>query len=95
MKQVYVIFDGPPSHESGRFVEVETPDGHGVGPEGFSWESYPRHVSGLWRLGPFVVLDEGEVDEVRRSLQALRLELPESVIGHHSALVLKALGVER
>ena len=27
---VHVIFDGPPSHESGRFVEVETPDGKSI-----------------------------------------------------------------
>jgi hypothetical protein len=25
-----VVFDGPPSHESGRFVEVEGPDGAGI-----------------------------------------------------------------
>ena len=26
-----VVFDGPPSHESGRFIEVEDEDGAGVG----------------------------------------------------------------
>jgi hypothetical protein len=24
--EVFVVFDGPPGHESGRFVEAETPD---------------------------------------------------------------------
>ena len=31
MKAINVIFDGPPSHESGRFVEVETDEGVSVG----------------------------------------------------------------
>ena len=31
MKQaINIIFDGPPSHESGRFVEVETDDGKSI-----------------------------------------------------------------
>lgn len=46
---VYVVFDGPPSHESGRFVEVETEDGHGRGVG--EWEEHPT-APGLWRLGP-------------------------------------------
>lgn len=25
-----VVFDGPPSHESGRFVEVEAPEGNSI-----------------------------------------------------------------
>jgi len=28
--ELHVVFDGPPSHESGRFVEVESADGRGV-----------------------------------------------------------------
>ena len=28
--ELHIVFDGPPSHESGRFVEVETPDGKSV-----------------------------------------------------------------
>ena len=27
---IHVVFDGPPSHESGRFVEVELDNGHSV-----------------------------------------------------------------
>lgn len=30
MTYLDVVFDGPPSHESGRFVEVEAPDGRSV-----------------------------------------------------------------
>lgn len=48
---VFVIFDGPPAHESGRFVEVETKDGKGLGPAqiGADWKQRP---DGLWALGP-------------------------------------------
>ena len=45
---VFIIFDGPPSHESGRFVEVETESGHSVG--GIEWQ---QREDGLWALGPF------------------------------------------
>ena len=31
-REIHVVFDGPPSHESGRFVEVEDADGHSIGP---------------------------------------------------------------
>lgn len=52
-KAVYVIFDGPPSHESGRFVEVEDEQGqsHKVG----EWK---ERVGGWWALGPFVGAEE-------------------------------------
>lgn len=50
LQEVYVICDGPPAPESGRFVEVETPDGKGVGVG--EWD---RREDGLWRLGPFLV----------------------------------------
>ena len=29
-KPINIIFDGPPSHDSGRFVEVETDDGKSI-----------------------------------------------------------------
>lgn len=29
-EELHIVFDGPPSHESGRFVEVETSDGKSV-----------------------------------------------------------------
>lgn len=27
---IHIVFDGPPEHIAGRFVEVETPDGRGI-----------------------------------------------------------------
>jgi len=48
---LFVVFDGPPGHESGRFVEVETAAGRSVKAPG-SWHEHPT-APGLWRLGPF------------------------------------------
>lgn len=47
-EDLFVIFDGPPSHESGRFVEVETADGRSV-----SAGEWRERAAGLWSLGPF------------------------------------------
>jgi len=30
VQAINIVFDGPPSHQSGRFVEVETDDGHSI-----------------------------------------------------------------
>ena len=46
---VYVIFDGPPSHESGRFVEVENAQGKSVS----AGEWKPNGGTVYWQLGPF------------------------------------------
>lgn len=48
-KPVRIVFDGPPSHEAPRFVEVEDADGAGqrVG----EWKPYKE---GFWTLGFFV-----------------------------------------
>lgn len=45
MKELHVLFDGPPGHESGRFVECEDENGlaHDVG----HWE---EDDAGLWHL---------------------------------------------
>lgn len=40
-----VVFDGPPSHESGRFVEVENPDGASV-----NAGEWINRENGLWAL---------------------------------------------
>ncbi len=54
MKKVYVVFDGPPGPESGRFVELEDEEGRGVG--GVDWEEVPSEDgTPLWRLGPFLL----------------------------------------
>lgn len=55
---LYVVFDGPPSHKSGRFVELEDETGAGVGPAiGVDWrkEHVPDFFGGCdyWSLGPF------------------------------------------
>ena len=47
-EDLFIIFDGPPSHESGCFVEVETRDGRSVSAGGWVERS-----AGLWSLGPF------------------------------------------
>ena len=44
-KPINIIFDGPPSHESGRFVEVETDDGAGI-----SVGKWIDRKDGLWSL---------------------------------------------
>ena len=49
---IYIVFDGPPSHESGRFVEVEDEHGRGLGKAqtGSEWR---KREDGFWTLGPF------------------------------------------
>lgn len=44
---LYIVFDGPSGHESGRFVEVENADG-----EGRSVGEWEQHGERSWRLGP-------------------------------------------
>jgi hypothetical protein len=44
-RELRIVFDGPPSHESGRFVEVEDEHGHGV--NAGEWRERP---DGLWEL---------------------------------------------
>lgn len=47
---LWVVFDGPPSHESGRFVEVHNAEGEGVTVEA----QWMDEGDGFWTLGPFV-----------------------------------------
>jgi hypothetical protein len=44
-RKLRFVCDGPPSHESGRFVELEDENGHGVG--GYRWRKRPDD---LWEL---------------------------------------------
>lgn len=44
---VNIIFDGPPSHESGRFVEIENDQGESV--RFGEWKPHPK-VTGWWML---------------------------------------------
>jgi hypothetical protein len=45
MRELHIIFDGPPSHESGRFIEVEDENGRGV--NAGEWR---KRNDGLWEL---------------------------------------------
>lgn len=49
LRKVYVVFDGPPEHNAGRFVEVEDENGHSLRAGG--WE---KCKDGYWTLGPFL-----------------------------------------
>jgi len=42
---INIIFDGPPSHEAGRFVEVETDDGKGI-----NAGEWVKRGDGYWAL---------------------------------------------
>lgn len=42
---INIIFDGPPAHESGRFIEVETDAGAGIGVG-----EWIEKEDGLWAL---------------------------------------------
>ena len=44
-RKLHIVFDGPPSHEAGRFVEVETPDGKGV-----NYGKWKHRDDGFWVL---------------------------------------------
>lgn len=44
-RPINVVFDGPPSHASGRFVEVETDDGRSI--NAGEWR---QRDDGLWSL---------------------------------------------
>lgn len=81
----WVVFDGPPSHESGRFVELEDQDGHGLGParSGASW----RQEGELWALGPFIRVPD-PLPPMAGSTTAeedhrLRVEAVEAVLHRH------------
>lgn len=51
-RKFFIRFDGPPAHDSGRFVEVETADGLSVSPEASGARWYLQD-DGTWLLGPF------------------------------------------
>ena len=44
-RSYHIVFDGPPSHEAGRFVEVEDDDGRSIAPG--EWKD---RGDGLWEL---------------------------------------------
>lgn len=44
-RTIHIVFDGPPGAESGRFIEVEDSDGHGL-----SVGEWRERKDGLWEL---------------------------------------------
>ena len=67
MTALHIVFDGPPSHESGRFVECETPDGKSVN----AGEWFERQ-NGFWELRvkqPTPHSDEDLIDMIADAIQ--------------------------
>lgn len=67
MYPVFIVFDGPPSHDSGRFVEVETSDGKSV--SAGEW----KQDGGYWNLGPFYTADQLREAQVKVLLEAAEM----------------------
>ena len=55
MAEVRIVFDGPPSHESGRFVEVEDTEGRSI-----KCGTWHERTDGLWELR-IIGLDESAI----------------------------------
>lgn len=60
-----VVFDGPPNHVSGRFVEVEDAQGRSI-----NVGQWMERADGLWALRIPVSLDARIEQERRRALEA-------------------------
>lgn len=70
--EFYVIFDGPPGPEAGRFIEVETSSGESV-----RVGEWTRRSDGLWALGPFV--ETSHCSALARECERLRNELVDAL----------------
>ena len=57
---VYIVFDGLPGPDYGRFVEVETADGRSV--QVGEWH---EEANGYWRLGPFLPAVQFVMSEIK------------------------------
>jgi hypothetical protein len=55
---IYVLFDGPPGPQSGRFIEVEDYAGKGLGLFGSGGAGWHQEREDLWVLGPFGKFDQ-------------------------------------
>lgn len=62
---INIIFDGPPSHEAGRFIEIENDDGHSI-----CIGEWSQRPDGYWQLKIDLALTEGK----KQSKQPLKLE---------------------
>lgn len=58
MSAINIIFDGPPSHESGRFVEVENDAG-----EGIHAGEWIERANGLWALRITELPDDSRIPQ--------------------------------
>ena len=77
-----IVFDGPPSHESGRFVEVESPPGTSI-----SFGEWVRRDDGYWVLrfpSPTAALRE---ERELRALDEAEKECLVDVLSHHNDFV--------
>lgn len=63
MDKISVLFDGPPSHESGRFVEVEDSSGASI-----RIGDWMERADGLWAL---VIDDPRELSVLRARVAEL------------------------
>ena len=74
---IRIVFDGPPSHESGRFIEVENEHG-----ESISFGEWIEGEDGLWYLqfpNPETMLNEhAKLKRVRDYVEERWKESPES-----------------
>ena len=57
---INIIFDGPPSHESGRFVEVETDDGKSI-----NAGEWIERADGFWALRITSLHEEARMKDIR------------------------------
>ncbi len=86
MSYVDIVFDGPPDHEAGRFVEVEDHTGHSI-----HFAQWVKRDDGYWviRLKPHVddlvhvhaagTLVGKHIDECARCGQDLRASIHEKM----------------
>ena len=68
---IYIVFDGPPGPEGGRFVEVETASG-----EGRKVGEWTQHGE-FWHLGPMFAEEVVEAPTAQRSALWLIQKLTE------------------
>ncbi len=70
MSKIHILFDGPPSHVSGRFIEVENDAGKSINVG--EWKERP---DGLWEL--IIELELSAQSSREKALaEALRLVIP-------------------
>lgn len=82
---INIIFDGPPDHKAGRFVEVETDDGRSI--NSGEWSQRP---DGLWALRvtslpPEQNQEYAEVDRTLTPADKNELDMWLDKMGYHKA----------